>query len=45
MANHNTELMRKASGDIFLKKNNAAEVMANTFTSIIINFISLLEIK
>jgi hypothetical protein len=43
--NHSTALIRNAKGEIFLKKNNAADTMANTFTSIIITFISLRVIK
>lgn len=43
--NHKTELSKKASGDIFLRKNNAAETMANKFTTIIIIFISRRVIK
>lgn len=37
--------MRKAKGLIFLKKKNAAEAIANTFTNIINTFISLRLIK
>lgn len=43
--NHRTELIKKAKGDIFLKKNNPAERMANTFTSIISILISLRVMK
>ncbi len=43
--NHKIELIKKAKGDIFLKKNSPAESIANTFTSIIITFISRRVIK
>lgn len=39
------ELIKKAKGDIFLKKNKPAESMAKRFTNIIITFISRLVIK
>jgi len=45
IANQSTELIKKESGDIFLKKNKAADAMANTLTRIIISLISRLEIK
>ena len=43
--NHNIELSKKAIGEIFLKKKNAAETMANKLTKTTINFISLRVIK
>ena len=43
--NHKKALIKKARGDIFFKKNRAADAMANTFTSIIINLISLRVMK
>jgi hypothetical protein len=43
--NHNTELIKKALGDTRLKKNNPADTIAKTFTSIIIIFISRRVIK
>lgn len=43
--NHKAELNKNATGEIFLKKNNAAEINANTFTKIINTFISFLLIK
>ena len=43
--NHKKALIKKAKGDIFLKKNNAADTMENTFTRIIISFISLRVMK
>ena len=45
MINHKTELIKKAKGDIFLKKNSAADRIAKTFTIIIITLISLRVIK
>ena len=42
---YNTELIKKATGDISFRKNNAAEMIAKTFTSIIITLISRLLIK
>ena len=45
MINHNRELIKKAKGDIFLKKNSAADKMAKTFTITIITLISFLLMK
>ena len=43
--NHNTELIKKAKGDTFLKKNKPADSMANTFTRMIMTLISRRDIK
>ena len=43
--NHKKELSKNETGDIFLKKNKAADTMANIFIRIIIIFISLRVIK
>ena len=43
--NHKIALIKNASGETFLKNNNAADKIANTFTNISISLISLLVIK
>jgi hypothetical protein len=43
--NHKTELIKKANGDIFLKKNKPADKMAKTLTNIIMILISRRVIK
>jgi hypothetical protein len=43
--NHMMELVKKASGEIFLKKNMAAVSKAKTFTRIIITLISFRLMK
>jgi hypothetical protein len=40
IANHKTELTKNAMGETFLKKNNPAEIIENTFTTMIIILIS-----